>query len=403
MTAGVAPVSLGEFARRTQAWFDENTPPQWIESVHDLDDQGFVQFQRGWLTLLNTQGFAAPGVPAEWGGGGYSLREQAAIHTAWARAGAPPVDLFEVSLTHVPGTFLTAGTEDQQRRYIRAALAGTVWCQGFSEPGAGSDLAALATTATRSGDGWRINGQKTWSSHAAEAEHCLLLARSEAGSTRQSGLTYFVLDLDQPGVTIRPIRQMHGAAEFCEIFLDDAYVPAENVIGAERDGWNVAQATLSAERGPMALPTIERLGVALRQLAADVAADSRHGSTTGIQQDIARLLARQVAVRSLALDTIDLLERGRDSGGLASLIKISFSDLLEEVTSLASLIGGEESLADPGSPHFLGYVSGRWTTDWLGSWAATIAGGANEIQRDIVAERLLAMPREPKLARGVDV
>lgn len=380
-------MDLGAFAHEVAAWYRDNAPRDWLSTTRDMSAEAYADFQRAWLAQLNTRGFAAPGVPTEFGGGGYTVAQQAVIHRAAAVNNAPSYDLFEVSLNHVPGTFLMAGDDRQKQQYVRAAINGVVWCQGFSEPGAGSDLAALQTRATRTSGGWRVTGQKIWSSHAADAEHCLLLARTDPDSRRNRGITYFVLDMDSAGVTTRPIEQIHGASEFCEIFLDDAFIPDENVIGAVGMGWQVAQSTLAAERGPMALPTIERMEFALRELARG-----------GDDATLARLAARQTAVRSLALDTVDLLARGRDTGGLASLIKVTFSELLQDITGWGVLSSPIASLSDAGSANALGYLSGSWTTDWLGSWAATIAGGANEIQKDIIAERILHLPREPKRA-----
>ncbi|MPV88522.1 acyl-CoA dehydrogenase, partial [Georgenia ruanii] len=385
-------------------WFETHVPSDWQRSVDSMSAEEYVEFQRNWLRTLNERGFGAPGVPEKWGGGGYSLRDQATIFAAGARVSAPPTDAFEVSLNHVPATLLTAGTPAQQERYVRGAIDGTVWCQGFSEPGAGSDLAALAARAVRDGDGWRITGQKTWSSHAAHAEHCLLLARTDPNARRHAGITYFILDMDQPGVQVRPIRQIHGPAEFCELFLDGAWVPDENVIGEVNGGWAVAQATLAAERGPIALPTIERIGAELADLASGLGpvepADGPRPPLSRAQTDLAALLARQIAVRSLALDTVDLSERGSDGGQLNSVLKVGWSELLQEATSAAVLLAGERALAESDSEHFLGYVSGRPGSDWLGSWAATIAGGANEIQLNIIAERLLGLPRDPSRQPG---
>lgn len=384
---------------KAQAWFAENAPTDWEAQVASMDDAAYRAFQTSWLRTLSSRGYAAPGVARRWGGGGYSVRDQATIYRTWARSGAPPVDLFEVSLNHVPSTFLVAGTVAQQEQYIRPALNGVVWCQGFSEPGAGSDLTALTTRAVRDGEGWRVTGQKTWSSHAALASHCLLLARTDPDSTHRRGITYFVMDMDQPGIDVRPIRQNHGPNEFCELFLDSVWIPDTNRIGPEGDGWRVAQATLAAERGPIALPIIERIGVGLADLVRRHT--TGHEATLGhVEGQLAALVARHLAVRSMAYDLVDLVEQGRDTAGASSVLKVAYSELLQEVADMASLLEGDTSLLDTGSAQFLGYVSQRWFTDWLGSWATTIAGGANEIQRDLIGERLLGLPRDPARHRS---
>ena len=392
-------MDIREFEQDVTAWFEANTPPRWKELAVQQSEDEYLEFQRSWLTTLNSKGFGAPGVPRAWGGGGFGVREQAVIFAASARAGAPPIDAFEVSLNHVPGTFLAAGTDEQKDKYIRSAIKGTVWCQGFSEPGAGSDLAALSTRAVPERGGWLVTGSKIWTSHAAHAKHCLLLARTGPSASRHAGLSYFVMDMDSPGLTVRTIKQIHGPREFCQIFLDAVMIPAGNLIGEVGNGWQVAQATLAAERGPMTLPIIERIGIALHDLAEQASAErlaSGARQPSSLEDRVAGLLARQIAVRSLALDTVDLIDAGFDTRGLTSPLKIAFSELLQEVTDVAARAGSEQTLLDEGTPNFLGYVSGYPMTDWLGSWAATIAGGANEIQRDIIATRLLELPREPR-------
>ena len=382
-----------EFAREVDSWFRKHVPRDWRSTARTMPAPAYRDFQLAWLRKLNSHGFAAPSVPTEYGGGGYSVAQQAVIHRAAAVHDAPAFDLFEVSLNHVPGTFLEAGDAQQRERYIRAAIEGVVWCQGFSEPGAGSDLSALATRAERASGGWRINGQKIWSSHAADAQHCLLLARTDPSSRRTRGITYFVMDMGTNGVTVRPIPQIPGTSEFCHIFIDDVFVPDDNVIGGVGNGWQVAQSTLSAERGPMVLPAIERMEFALRTLRAASDADTAFDEHDA---SLATLAARQAAVRSLALDSVDLIDRGQDAAGLASLIKVSFSELLQDLTGYAALTESERTLLDAGSGNAMGYLSGYWATDWLMSWSATIAGGANEVQRNIIAERMLGLPRESR-------
>lgn len=393
MTTMVSTMDPQSFEDEVSAWFRENAPRDWTDAVATMSDDEYGEFQRSWLRTLRSHGYASPGVDQRWGGGGYSIREQATIYRAWAESGAPPVDLFEVSLNHVPGTFLVAGSPEQQAKYIQSALEGVVWCQGFSEPESGSDLASLRTRAVRDGKGWRVTGQKTWSSHASLASHCLLLARTDPDSSRHDGITYFVMDMDEPGIEIRPIRQNHGPDEFCELFLDDVWIPDTNRIGAEGQGWRVARSTLAAERGPIALPIIERIGVGLRELVGDHALGDRP-ELTAVESELANMVAHHMAVRSLAYDLVNLMEQGRDTGGLSSILKVAYSELLQRMTDLASLLEDRASLLDTGPAQFLGYVSKRWLTDWLGSWATTIAGGANEIQRDIIGERILGLPRD---------
>ena len=189
-----------------------------------------------------------PHWPAEWGGG-MSVPQQVVLYQELAAADAPRLVLAFVSIHHAASTLLAAGTDEQRRRHLPAILDGEIWCQGFSEPEAGSDLAALRTTARREGDRFVVNGQKLWASGARHADWCLLLARSDPDAPKRRGISYFLLDMRSPGVDVRPIRNSLGDSHFCEVFLDDVVIPEANLVGPENAGWQVAQATLSAERG----------------------------------------------------------------------------------------------------------------------------------------------------------
>jgi alkylation response protein AidB-like acyl-CoA dehydrogenase len=392
-----------EFRDDVRAWFRENAPRDWRSAVGRMDRQEYEQWQLGWLRALNTRGFGAPHVPRDWGGGGFDIDDQVVIYEEWARADAPPLGLYVISRLHVPGTLLAAGTEEQKKLYVRDAIEGTVWCQGFSEPGSGSDLASLRTRAVRDGADWVVTGQKIWSSNAHSAQYCILLARTDPESRRGAGISYFILDMRSPGVDVRPIRQNTGHEEFCEIFLDGARIPAKNMIGPEGEGWKVAQSTLQTERGPIAVESIERIAVGLDRLRVLVARAGGPGAE-GTRARLVDLEARVTAVRSLAKDVVAGLVDGRSSAGnLTSLLKIAYTELLQDVTRFGTQVVGEESLVDPQQAHRVGLISGNWMIDWLGSWGSTIAAGTNEIQRNIVAERVLRLPGEPRAeqkARG---
>jgi alkylation response protein AidB-like acyl-CoA dehydrogenase len=389
---------LDAFRAEVAAWFAEHTPADWVERTRTMSPAEYREFQLEWLAALNTRGYAAPGVDRRWGGGGFSAREQAVVYEEWANAEAPGMEQFVVSLHHVPGTFGMVGTPEQQERYIRPALNGEGWCQGFSEPGSGSDLASLRLPAVATDDGWEVTGQKIWTTNADVAKYCLLLARTDPESRGSQGISYFVLDMDQPGVEVRPIRQNTGYAEFCELFLDRARIPAENLIGEIGQGWAVAQRTLAAERGPAGFDLIARLQVTCRQIGRRLEADAARDGTTvsaAARRDLARLVARTAMVRSMALDAADALAHGADSG-LASLLKLSFSELLHDIMNFATVALGADAIVARDNPNWRGFVSGDWTNDWLGSWGWTVSAGTNEIQRNIIAEKLLGLPREPK-------
>jgi alkylation response protein AidB-like acyl-CoA dehydrogenase len=387
------------FRSEVADWFAAHNPVGWRDAVRAMSTEEWLDFNRTWLRTLNTRGYGAPHVPREWGGGGYSLHQQVTILSEWARVDAPGTDLFEISLFHVPGTLLAAGTDEQRQRYVRQGIDGVIWCQGFSEPGAGSDLASLRTRAVADGDGWRVHGQKIWSSHADHARYCLLLARTNPDASRHHGITYFICDLDQPGVEVRPITQTTGLQGFCEIFFDGAHVGPDGVIGGVDDGWAVAQSTLETERGVLGLDVVERMGHHLHRTVQALASrdeEHRSGELTADEAALARLLARHHAVRALCGHAVDRLEQGDHSGGLASLMKVSFSELLQELADWETTRRGEAALVQRPPMHFCGYVTDEPALDWLHSWGWTIAGGANEIQRNIIGERLLGLPRQPR-------
>ncbi|MET0986435.1 MAG: acyl-CoA dehydrogenase family protein, partial [Steroidobacteraceae bacterium] len=251
---------LAAFRSRVRDWFSVNTPPDWKRSMRADTGAALVELQRAWFARLRDGGFAAPHWPREWGGRECSLEEQVVFYEELARADAPSPILHFISLYHTPGTLLKWGTEAQRRRYLPEILErGVVWCQGFSEPNAGSDLAALKTQAVRKGDRYIVTGQKVWSSLAHVADYCLLLARTDPSAAKHKGISFFLMDMKSPGITVRPIRQANGFSEFNELFLDGVEISAENLVGAENDGWRVAQATLAAERGLSIVELAERL------------------------------------------------------------------------------------------------------------------------------------------------
>ena len=387
------------FRRFVRGWFQSNTPDAWRVSARNLSESEQIEWQREWLRVLSGPGFHAPHVPKDFGGGGYNLPERAVIYQEWARADAPNLSLYSVSLHHMPSTLLRAGTAQQRDKYIRRGLDGVIWCQGFSEPEAGSDLAALRSTAVRSTDrdGYVINGRKIWSSHAAHAQHCLLLVRTSNSGPKHAGITYVIADMTSSGVEVRPIKQSTGQEEFCEVTFDDVFVPTADRIGDEGEGWQIAQSTLSAERGPLALEIVERIDMA-RQCLRDGLRAGMPGDVIGREDDEVMLdmTTRSLALRSMALDMIETMsapgaERGRS---LSSVVKVASSDLMRQVVDYASLCDGLNSMtAEPHTPG-TSWFSGHWIDDFINSWGWSISAGSNEIQRNIIARRVLKMPKE---------
>jgi alkylation response protein AidB-like acyl-CoA dehydrogenase len=357
----------------------------------------FAAFQQWWFAELRGAGWAVPHWPAEWGGG-LSVAEQAVLYSELAAADAPRLVLQFVSVHHAASTLLAAGTDEQRRRHLPAILDGEIWVQGFSEPEAGSDLASLRTTARRDGDSYVVNGQKLWASGAAYADWCLLLARTDTDAPKRRGISYFLLDMRTPGVDVRPIRNAAGESHFCEIFLSDVRIPAANLVGPENAGWQVAQQTLGAERGLTMLELAERLGNAgFRWLVsscrdAGVLGDSLVADTlAGFETEIEGLRG---LCRSLVAGHA---EGGAEAGTVgpadASVVKLYYSELLQRMTDFGTGITGLEGLTALEKPASSGWESGRWPLDFIGSWEWTIPGGSSEIQRTIIAERGLGLPR----------
>lgn len=406
MTAAVPPHAppIGEagspdldgFRAALREWLAGAVPPGWRAEMTGADPVSYVAFQRSWLATLRDVGLAAPHWPRDWGGG-YSLEQQVVIFQEYARADAPRLDLFYTALYHAAATLLHAGTDEQQQRHLPAILAGTPWCQGFSEPEAGSDLAALRTRAVPTAGGYRVTGQKIWSSLAHHAEWCMLLVRTDPAAPRRQGITYLLLELDSPGVEVRPIHETTGGRHFNEIFLDDVLVPAANRIGAENAGWQVAQATLGAERGLTMVEHVERMSIAfggLVDLAA--AAVRRHPELRGgIGVELAGIAADvEVAKELVATVVRSVLEAGATAPE-ASIVKIYYSELMQRFASLGLDLLGPAGLVQEPEIFGAGLQSGNWMHDYLYSWGWTIGGGTNEILRNVVAERILGLPREP--------
>ncbi len=392
---------LEPFRAGIRRWLESNLPADWQQQMLGAAEDVHVAFQKWWFGKMIEGGYGAPHWPREWGGSGFSFAEQIVLYEEVARAGAPRLILYFIALHHVPGTLLHWGTEEQRKRYLPAILTGDeVWCQGFSEPGAGSDLASLRTRAERRGDHYVVNGQKTWSSNAHHARYCLLLARTDPEASKSKGISFFILDMRTSGVTLRPIKQMTGASHFNEIFLDDVIIPAENLVGPEHGGWAVAQSTLSSERGLSVLELAERMRQGFKLLLADARAPRDDGRMPYEDDEIRRRLVdahtRIEALRLLVNNQLGAVLKGTALGVEPSIIKLYYSDLLRDFTELGVVIGGI------GAQYLQAVLmgganeTGYWMQDFLYSWAWTISGGSSEIQRNIIGERGLGLPREPK-------
>ena len=372
-----------------------------------------------WRALLADSGWARPAWPREWCG--RSLPGAlAAVAAAELRRAVVPGPAEGVGMMLVAPMLLEYGSEELKRRFIRPTVTGEItWCQLFSEPGAGSDLAGLQARAIREGDAWLVTGQKVWSTGAATADLGLLLARTDADVPKHRGITAFVLPMRQPGVQVRPLRQMNGHSSFNEVFLDAARVPARYVIGEPGGGWTVARATLSHERRLAAFPPLPAAeGQAWREAIAERnAATEPHkwypqragrpdlaipqAQATGreadplVRQEIARLIELAWSARWMEERAAVAREAGQHAVG--SLGKLASSKIARQAARVHAMIAGASGmLAGPGSP--LGGVVAEILVSVPG---ISIAGGTDEIQRTIIAERMLGLPREPDISKGV--
>jgi alkylation response protein AidB-like acyl-CoA dehydrogenase len=373
------------FRDEVRAWIDANLPDE-LRGHRGGEARFDGPEVRAWSRALHAGGWAGIAWPEEYGGRGLSPRFQAIYLEEEARAEAPP-HIGVIGLGMAGPTIISRGTEGQKARYLKPLLAAEeIWCQGFSEPGAGSDLAGVRTSARLDGDRFVVDGQKVWSSYAHIADFCILVARSDPSSERHDGLTYLIVDMHAPGVEVRPLRQITGEAEFNEIFLSGVEVPVENVVGEIGGGWDVAMTTLLHERGTLAFALVARLEVQLRKL---VALARERGATPVQREAVAREWIHLQALRVTAYRSLSSLERTGIPGPEGSILKLQWSEANQRVTKLAlELLGLDAQLLPPNAPY-----GGYWTLQQLRSRGNTIEAGTSEILRNIVAERVLGLPR----------
>ncbi len=377
-------------------WLTVNAPKGWRETCQSED--AFLAVQRDWFRALVRGGYAVPHWPAKWPGGGRTLAEQKVIYEELAVADTPRLLLSFVSTYHAFSTIEECCSDAQKAHFLPRILEGETWCQGFSEPGAGSDLASLKCKAERvsrpEGDVYIINGQKIWSTMAQNADKCLLLVRTSSDGPKQAGITFLLMDMKSPGVSVRPINQIHGDREFAEIFLDNVEVPVSERVGEEGAGWAVAQATLASERGLTLMELTYRMRRALGRIAALIR-DNGRSDDRGVLRDFGALTTQIDAACAIADRFLENRIAGVERVGDASIVKNSYSRALRAYASLALRLGGID--AQYRAPITFGdLTTGNWMADFMNSYAWTIAGGSEEIQRGIIAERMLDMPREPK-------
>lgn len=347
-------------------------------------------------------GYLYRGIPREFGGSQQApdvLKGQI-VRDEFSRVKAPG-EISSVSISMVVPTLLDKGTAAQKQRFIPPTMAGEMfWAQGYSEPGAGSDLASLRTRAELvdgpNGAEWVINGQKTWSSLAHKATHMFVLARTEPNAPKHQGISYLLIDIKQPGITIRPMKQITGEAEFCEVFFDNARTPADWIVGERGDGWKVSKTTLSHERAGF-MGNAEA-SVQMFEKLIDLAKRSQYLGKPAIEQPqiierLAKLQARVLAARYSGYRQLSMMSHGEDPGIAPMLNKINASNLYGEIAEIARDLMGDALMLSPD------YQSGkvgseRWTGQFFGSLGMAIAGGTSNIQRNLIAERGLNLPRD---------
>ena len=377
------------FRKEVSDWLDAHVPadfdPERFEFGMTADER--LDWQLAWHRTVHAGGWVGLHWPREYGGRGASLMEQVIFREELARRRLPPgANMLGILL--VGPTLMHWGTDAQKRRYLPKILsAEEIWCQGYSEPGAGSDLASLQTRAVEDGDVFVVNGQKVWTSGAARADWCILLARTEPNAPRHQGISYLHVDMRTPGITVRPLVQMTGNAGFNEVFFEDVRVPRANLVGEKNRGWDVAITTLMFERA--GLGTDLRFEGVLESLVAAARHVGRLGDPV-VRQQIAQFHIEAAAVRYGGWRQLTRRLRGQPPGPEGSLAKLVGSELNLRIAQWAvGLLGAHAQIAtnEAGEP------PGHWLARELMARAHTIAGGTSEIQRNIIAERVLGLPR----------
>jgi len=386
------------FTGRLRAWLGRVLPT--LPPPPGRDDwPARRRYDTSWQRMLFEAGYAGVDWPAEHGGLGASPTEQLVFLAETARARAPYVGANFVGLLHAGPTLIVEGTREQRASHLARILRGDeVWCQGFSEPDAGSDLASLRTTAVRDGDDYVVTGRKVWTSHAAVADYCELLVRTDSEAPRHKGISWLILPMDAPGVQVRPLRTAVGSSEFSELVLDGVRVPAANRVGAENDGWRVAMVTFAFERGTAFIAdVVESRNLLAETVALARATPGRGGGTlwddAALRRDVGRLTAEVTGLWALICQNVSTASAGMVPVEGASVFKLRFTESRQRIGDLAAHVLGRAALAMTDLP---GHRNGRIIEDRVNTLAFTIAAGTSQVQRNILAERVLGLPKEPR-------
>lgn len=383
---------MADFREEVRTWLGEHVP---TEPRPRSDAAAMREFDLAWQREQWAGGWAGIAWPENYGGRGSSLVQQLIWYEEYARAGLPAMDACFVGLNHAGPTLMAKATEEQKSFHLPRILRGEdIWCQGFSEPGAGSDLASLSTRAELDGDHFVINGQKIWTSFAMAADYQELLVRTGRGGTKHEGITWLICDMNLPGIDVRPIRTMDGEAEFCEVFYDDVRVPVSQVVGERDAGWGVAMSTLSFERGTAFTASQVQLAGLVEQLIESARErNGPDGRRPAIADEelafrLATVRAEVSAMRAMTYAGVCRNLTAVQPGPEGSILKLYYAELSKRVARLAMDILGPDGLRSTSQQDRV-----DWPGYYLHSFGASIGGGTSEIQRNIIGDRVLGLPR----------
>lgn len=379
-----------QFRDELRAWLHANVPQPYVGSKNEEDKGAYFDYLRNWQAKVYKAGWASISWPIEYGGRGAALIEQAIFNEEWMRAEAPPL-INVLGLSLIGPTIIAVGTEEQKRRFLPKILsAEEIWCQGFSEPNAGSDVASLSTKATLDGDHFVVNGQKIWTSIAHLADWILLLVRTDPSVPKHKGITALLVNMHSPGVIVRPLKQLTGEASFNEVFFDDVRVPVVNVLGEINKGWSTAIATLMNERAHLGTGVYIQFKRNLDQLISRSHEIKRNGKPasqdTLMRQKLAQSYLELEIFRLTVMRALSRMQHQTIPGPEGSILKLQWSELNQRMQQAAM-----EALGPHAQLH--SFDEGQWVFNYLRSRANTIEAGTSEIQRNIVAERVLGLPK----------
>jgi alkylation response protein AidB-like acyl-CoA dehydrogenase len=384
------------FRQELREWLKNNLPPGWGTAAFKMPKgEERLQFLRDWQRKMYSGGYLGLSWPKEYGGRGASMIELAIFNEEMARVEAPgPLNVLGLSMAGP--TIIVHGTEEQKKRHLPKILnCDEIWCQGFSEPGSGSDVASIRTKAELKGDEFIVNGQKVWTSLAHIADWCMLLVRTDPNASKHRGISYILVDMKSPGITVQPLRQMTGESEFNEVFFEDVRVPRANLVGELNNGWGVALTTLMNERGTASFGTQARFRIIYENLVALAKKSTVNGRAAAedpqVRQQLAQHLIDVEILKYNCFRNFTRLLRGGTPGPEGSILKLWWSELNQRMNETAMTLQGPYGQLLRDSPWAI--ESGRWQHNFLRSRANTIEAGTSEIQRNIIAERVLQLPK----------